>query len=565
MKKISLLLSLLSSFVFYSDATHDLGGEITWRCLGNGDYIFYLNVYYECGSIGPSVVNSETITIHGASLPTDGTNVINSITVTPDSNLWNTYGQGNISPRCSSGPIPCNGSNTTVIKMLQYRSDPITLLGVPPASGWTFYNSRACCRGNALNIGPLGASPSLYRAVMYQNTTNGCLTSSPLFSEVPDYYVCSDIESTISYVSEKGTNDSLIYSLDQSLVGTPNSLAFISYQTGFSPTNPTPDSNFDSTNIPFTLKSKTGLATVRARAIGNYNVIVKVDAYNNGSISSSVYRDMVLVFNNCSLLSTGMPNNAPTISINGQVLTGDIYYDTVTVKQTLQLPIQVSDIDLNNNSAQQLRLVISGEQLTNTRGAGSLCGTTAGVEPCAYLQNQGPFLNQNLTPSQYVIEGLAAIPTQFVWTPNCDLLWKGNPLNPNAALESPRTHYFLLQAEDDFCPNPGKKYVTMAITVMPDSVLCQNIVTGVEESELSFSEAVTLYPNPTNGFTTIDLGREEKEVELSVRNIQGKLLQQLNASTAQRLELEIEGEAGLYFVEIINTKGDRATLKVIKQ
>ena len=44
LRKIYCLL-LLFSFPFFGKAAHIIGGEMTYECLGNGDYIIYLNVY----------------------------------------------------------------------------------------------------------------------------------------------------------------------------------------------------------------------------------------------------------------------------------------------------------------------------------------------------------------------------------------------------------------------------------------------------------------------------------------------------------------------------------------
>ena len=43
-----LLLGLMASDL---NATHLLGGEVTWQCTGNGQYKFQLTLYRECGSL----------------------------------------------------------------------------------------------------------------------------------------------------------------------------------------------------------------------------------------------------------------------------------------------------------------------------------------------------------------------------------------------------------------------------------------------------------------------------------------------------------------------------------
>ena len=52
MKKI-IRLTVLFNLVFSLSgfASHLKGGEITWDCLGSGQYIFYLKIYRDCNGI----------------------------------------------------------------------------------------------------------------------------------------------------------------------------------------------------------------------------------------------------------------------------------------------------------------------------------------------------------------------------------------------------------------------------------------------------------------------------------------------------------------------------------
>ena len=52
MKKILFTIFFLASFIFTSDASHLVGGDITYQCLGNDQYSFSLNVYRDCASTG---------------------------------------------------------------------------------------------------------------------------------------------------------------------------------------------------------------------------------------------------------------------------------------------------------------------------------------------------------------------------------------------------------------------------------------------------------------------------------------------------------------------------------
>ncbi len=84
--------------------------------------------------------------------------------------------------------------------------------------------------------------------------------------------------------------------------------------------------------------------------------------------------------------------------------------------------------------------------------------------------------------------------------------------------------------------------------------------------EFFISEEVLFYPNPTQGEVNLYVGGTDNEVECSVRNIEGKLLQQTITQVAQPRNITLDLGAyakGVYFVEV-NSPTVRQTLKIIK-
>ena len=146
MNRFYLLLLLLVSLSFHGKAAHVLGGDITWRCVG-GDYVFQLVFYRDCnGGIANPV--SESIQVWGH--PT--------ITVIQ----LDFQSQTDISPLCTQvagGPVPLDcgvgqggGNGIGAIEKIVYVSDPITLSGVPPASGWVFTYQNFARNANTKNM-----------------------------------------------------------------------------------------------------------------------------------------------------------------------------------------------------------------------------------------------------------------------------------------------------------------------------------------------------------------------------------------------------------------------------
>lgn len=72
-----------------------------------------------------------------------------------------------------------------------------------------------------------------------------------------------------------------------------------------------------------------------------------------------------------------------------------------------------------------------------------------------------------------------------------------------------------------------------------------------------------LYPNPTDGFVTVDLGKELDNVTVVQRDMQGKIVQELTLKAIRNVHMEIIGEPGMYIVEVI--KGtEHSALRVVK-
>ncbi len=96
-----------------------------------------------------------------------------------------------------------------------------------------------------------------------------------------------------------------------------------------------------------------------------------------------------------------------------------------------------------------------------------------------------------------------------------------------------------------------------------DTSSCE-AVNNVGVLENSFGNTLTVYPNPTNGKLNIDLGSIYNNVTVIVSNLLGQIVHNKNFNNSSLLQLNITGEAGVYFIEI--SSGDKkALLKVMKK
>ncbi len=94
-----------------------------------------------------------------------------------------------------------------------------------------------------------------------------------------------------------------------------------------------------------------------------------------------------------------------------------------------------------------------------------------------------------------------------------------------------------------------------------DTSICYNVKLGKIEN--TFEQAVLIYPNPTNGIITIDLGYNFQNTEITLRDIMGRLIGQYNHINKQTFEIDVPGPSGIYFLNV--QAGDKmAVLRLTK-
>ncbi|CAM3259815.1 T9SS type A sorting domain-containing protein [Aequorivita lipolytica] len=89
-----------------------------------------------------------------------------------------------------------------------------------------------------------------------------------------------------------------------------------------------------------------------------------------------------------------------------------------------------------------------------------------------------------------------------------------------------------------------------------------NIVLGLEDNRLS---KTVLYPNPTSGNFTIDLGKNYSEINTTITNILGQVITNERFVNTDTFEVNLQGSPGIYFVNLKTSEGFSETLKIIKE
>ncbi|MEP7169316.1 MAG: T9SS type A sorting domain-containing protein [Bacteroidota bacterium] len=434
MKKIFLLLSVI--FCSYTSfASHGMGGEITWSCDGTGNYIFNVKFYRDCNGIpGPPNIDLST---NVPGVPTINCPLLAQTDISPDG------GAGTGSSAC----VTCVSGGNGAVEEFVFQSLPVTLPGVPPSGGWAFWWGD-CCRSNALtNISGGGTLGFGLRAVMYPvsgQAAGMCSDNSPYFSERPSVIICTGYPFTYNHLAIDPEMDSLNYSWadpidDIAFPWTP----FIPYAAPYSTTNQLPGNP--------TLDPHSGQLSFNSSTGGYFSTTIEVDAYKCGVKVSEIYRDInVVLINGCSIPIAGNPPNVPP-PFPDSLGNPHSYYDlTVHAGDTVDFDFDAVDFDIwPPANAQILTLHASGQEF----GAGfTNAATGCIIPPCATLFPPPPAI------------GPALLSTAFHWNTTTDHLG----LNYGCVYLGNK-YYFVMRANDNFCPANGITNQTISITVLPNT------------------------------------------------------------------------------------------------
>ena len=82
--------------------------------------------------------------------------------------------------------------------------------------------------------------------------------------------------------------------------------------------------------------------------------------------------------------------------------------------------------------------------------------------------------------------------------------------------------------------------------------------------ETGFGNGISLFPNPTGGDFSIDLGSVHASAGVSIADIAGKVIRAVTITESQVIHLSIDEPAGLYFVTV--RSGEREVVfKLVKE
>ena len=277
-------ISWFFAFVPFAKATHIVGGEMNYACLGNNQYEITLTIFRDCfygdprawfddpASIGIFDVNNRLL--GQILLP-----LMNNDTLSPV-----------LSGQCFVVPPNVCVHTTT------YR-DTIELL--PRMGGYQLAYQRCCRNQTILNIiNPL-ASGATYGVTITQKALQEC-NSNPKFRTWPPIYICVNEPIDFDQSAADIDGDSIVYKLCEPQLGAnqqipqpqpPNAPPYPPVNWVSPPYGLNNMLNGLSGGAPLRIDPKTGFLTGTPNTIGQFVVGICVEEYRNGELISTTRRD----------------------------------------------------------------------------------------------------------------------------------------------------------------------------------------------------------------------------------------------------------------------------------
>ncbi len=286
-----LILIMFAAFSIKSFATHIVGGEIYYDCLGNNNYKITLKIYRDC---------CPTCAPFDSPVPYLG--LFNSA-----GGLIDTINMGIpvITPLQNTIVNPCYSfPNNVCVEEGMYTKT----INLPPIPGGYVMSYQRCCRNSSiLNIANASNVGSTYQIPILDNSIVNC-NSSPRFTYFPPLFVCVGMPLVFDNSATDPNGDSLYYDMCEPFEGAdPNApqpvppaappYNFVTYSPPYSGSYPM------SSSPAFTINHFTGLLTGTPNMIGRWVVGICVKEYRNGVLLTTNKRDFQFNVTNCPIIS----------------------------------------------------------------------------------------------------------------------------------------------------------------------------------------------------------------------------------------------------------------------
>ena len=214
---------------------------------------------------------------------------------------------------------------------------------------------------------------------------------------------------------------------------------------------------------------------------------------------------------------------------------------------TLDLTINNFDTGTDTQTACNSYLWIDGNTYTQSNNTATyLLTNAAGCDSTVTLDLTINTINNSVTQSGVTLSAIVA-GASYQWL-NC---------NNNSSIISGETN------QNYTAITNGSYAVEITQDDCIDTSTCYSIISiGIIEN--NFGNDLLIYPNPTNGIFSIDLGRNYQTVTITITDLNGKLIQSKTYNESKLLNLKLEKPVGVYL--LIIESGDKKTIiRLIKE
>ena len=401
-------------------ASHFMGVDITYECIGPCTYRIYHSTYYDCsGAATPTPVPGNPPPSPGTiftlvGLPGFPGQLCNAPVAV---GAWQFVSYTEVTPICPSAATRCTSG-----------PGPNVLPGVSEAVYFRDYNFcntncptyelrwNTCCRNYGITSGSSGNG--IFSGSTQVKPNLATCNSSPQFANPPVPYICAGQPFTFNQGAFDPDGDSLVYSIGPCFQNPPAQQIGYNAAQGYSPTQPLGSS----WNV--SVDAMTGDITITPQP-GNIVIGVMcliVDEYRDGVKIGQVTRDIQITVIDCSIF--GQTNTAPVLAgitnLTGGATASGLNV-TACACEEVCFDLPVIDPDINQTFTISWNANIPGATFANANNPGVPVNTIVSTTP----------------------------PTgQFCWVPT-----------------QPGTYTFLVSLQDDGCPILGQNQNTVVINV----------------------------------------------------------------------------------------------------
>ncbi len=280
---------VLILFIFTSEskASHIIGGEMNYTCLGSDQYEITLTVYRDCFYADPLAVFDDPAAI----------GIFNSNGGLIDSLMLPLMNNDTLTPILSDSCLFVPGD--VCVHTTTYRR----VVSLPFTQGGYNFAYQRCCRNQTItNIVDPTNTGATFQAILTEEAILEC-NSGAEFRDWPPLFICVNEPISFDHSATDIDGDSLVYSLCTPLQGGD----FINNQP--QPPLPPPYDEvvwaapYDVNNLlggdALTIDSNTGLLTGTPNTIGQFVVGVCIEEYRDGELIATNRRDFQYNVGSC--------------------------------------------------------------------------------------------------------------------------------------------------------------------------------------------------------------------------------------------------------------------------